>query len=104
MVVVRVTADEAAIVSNREIPDICLQHPIAVMLMDRTITFQSAHARERMQDPAVLRQRAKVELVPDEALERLMPAPSAGVVQGSLHVKLAASSILPEPLYFATCG
>jgi 2-methylcitrate dehydratase PrpD len=76
---VRVATDEAAIVNNREIPDICLQHLIAVMLVDRTITFQSAHAKERMQDPAVLRQRAKVELVPDEALERLMPRREAVV-------------------------
>ncbi|HXB69142.1 MAG TPA: MmgE/PrpD family protein [Candidatus Acidoferrales bacterium] len=78
-VVVLVATDEAAIVNNREIPDICLQHLIAVMLIDRTVTFQSAHAKERMQDPAVLRHRAKVELVPDEALERLMPRREAVV-------------------------
>ncbi len=72
-IVVRVAADEATIVDNREIPDISLQHLIAVMLLDGTVTFRSAHDKPRMQDAAVLRQRAKVELVHDTELERLMP-------------------------------
>jgi 2-methylcitrate dehydratase PrpD len=54
-------------------PDICLQHMIAVMLVDGTVTFRSAHDRQRMQDPAILRERAKVELIADEALDRLLP-------------------------------
>jgi 2-methylcitrate dehydratase PrpD len=79
-VVVRVATDEATIVNNREIPDICLQHLMAVMLLDRTVTFKSAHDKARMTDAAVLRQRAKVQLVPDEALERFMPR-RAGIVE-----------------------
>jgi 2-methylcitrate dehydratase PrpD len=78
-VIVRVAADEATIVDNREIPDISLQHLIAVMLVDKTVTFASAHDARRMQDPAVLRQRAKVQLVHDEELERLMPRREAVV-------------------------
>ena len=70
---VRVAANEAKIVNNREIPDICLQHLLAVMLLDKTVTFTSAHDLARMTDPAILRQRAKVQLVPDEELESLMP-------------------------------
>ena len=72
-VVVRVATNEAAIVNNREIPDICLQHLVAVMLLDKTVTFRSAHDKARMQDPAILRQRAKVQLTPDEELEKRMP-------------------------------
>ena len=72
-VVVRVATNEASIVNNREIPDICLQHMVAVMLLDKTATFKAAHDTARMQDPAVLRQRAKVQLVPDEDLQRLLP-------------------------------
>jgi 2-methylcitrate dehydratase PrpD len=60
-------------VNNREMPDICLQHIIAVMLLDKTVSFRAAHDKARMQDPAVLRERAKVELVSDEELERLIP-------------------------------
>ena len=61
-VVVRMATDEARTVNNREIPDICLQHMVAVMLLDKTASFAAAHDNARMKDPAVLRQRAKVEL------------------------------------------
>jgi 2-methylcitrate dehydratase PrpD len=54
-------------------PDISLQHLIAVMLIDKTVSFRSAHDKARMQDPVVLRQRAKVRLIRDEELERLLP-------------------------------
>ena len=76
-VIVRVATSEANVVNNREMPDICLQHMVAVMLLDKTASFQAAHDKPRMQDPAVLRQRAKVQLVADEELERLLPAREA---------------------------
>jgi 2-methylcitrate dehydratase PrpD len=76
-VVVRVATDEAAIVNNREISDINLQHLIAVMLLDKTVSFKAAHDVARMKDPAVLRERAKVQLVPDDELEKLMPQRTA---------------------------
>jgi 2-methylcitrate dehydratase PrpD len=72
-VAVRLAPSVAAVVDNRDIPDICLQHMIAVMLLDKTVSFKAAHDKPRMQDAAVLRQRAKVELVRDEALARLLP-------------------------------
>src|SRR5712664_4321002 len=62
-VVVRIASDEANTVSNRDMPDICLQHMVAIMLVDKTVTFGSVHDRARMKDPAVLRQRAKVDFV-----------------------------------------
>jgi len=70
---VQLATDEAAIVNNREIPDICIQHMVAVMLLDKTVSFVSAHDKERLKDPATLRERAKVQLIPDQELERLMP-------------------------------
>jgi 2-methylcitrate dehydratase PrpD len=72
-VLVRVATNEAAVVNNREIPDICLQHMVAVMMVDKTVTFRSAHETARMKDPAVLRERAKVQLIPDEELEKRLP-------------------------------
>jgi 2-methylcitrate dehydratase PrpD len=60
-------------VNARDMPDICLQHMVAVMLVDGTASFQAAHDKARMQEAGILRQRAKVELVPDEDLERLYP-------------------------------
>jgi 2-methylcitrate dehydratase PrpD len=53
-----------SVVNNRDMPDICIQHILAVMLLDRTLTFRSAHDKPRMQDPTVLRHRAKVRLDP----------------------------------------
>jgi 2-methylcitrate dehydratase PrpD len=53
-----------SVVDNRDMPDICIQHMLAVMLIDKTATFRSAHDKARMQDPAVLRHRAKVRLDP----------------------------------------
>jgi 2-methylcitrate dehydratase PrpD len=46
---------------------------VAVMLLDRTVSFASAHDRARLKDTATLRERAKVQLTPDDELERLMP-------------------------------
>ena len=70
---VRLAPQEAPIVDNAALPDICLQHLIAVMLIDGTVTFRSSHDKGRMQDSLVLRERAKVKLIPDEALGKLMP-------------------------------
>src|SRR5262249_20608335 len=78
-VVVRVATNEAIIVDNSEISDICLQHLMAVMLVDRTVSFKSAHDQARMKDPAILRERAKVQLTRDDELERLMPRREAVV-------------------------
>lgn len=72
-VVVRVGTSGAGITNNREIPDICMQHMVAVMLLDKTASFEAAHDEPRMRDPAVLRQRAKVELISDAELEKFFP-------------------------------
>ena len=83
-IVVRAATNEAKIVDNREIPDICMQHMIAVMLIDKTASFKSAHDTARMKDPEVLRQRAKVRLLGDEELEKLMPQ-RVGIVEVTLN-------------------
>ena len=54
-------------------PDICLQHMVAVMLLDKTASFAAAHDVPRMKDPQVLRERSKVELRPDDALSQYLP-------------------------------
>jgi 2-methylcitrate dehydratase PrpD len=72
-VVVRAATSAAYTVNNRDMPDICLQHLVAIMLLDKTVSFRAAHDKARMQDPAVLAERAKVQLVPDESLEKLIP-------------------------------
>jgi 2-methylcitrate dehydratase PrpD len=88
---VRVATSEAALVTNREMPDICMQHMIAVMLIDKTASFKAAHDKARMQDPAILKQRAKVQLIPDAELERQLP-----VREAIVEVTLADGSRITE--------
>jgi len=76
---VRLAPSEGRTVNNRDMPDICLQHIVAVMLVNGTVTFRSAHDRQLMHDPAILAARAKVNLVPDEELEKLYPKLVANV-------------------------
>jgi 2-methylcitrate dehydratase PrpD len=82
-VVVRMASDEARTVNNREIADICLQHMVAVMLLDKTASFAAAHDNARMKDPAVLRQRAKVELLADPRIDAVRPR-REGIVELTL--------------------
>jgi 2-methylcitrate dehydratase PrpD len=72
-VTVRLAPAVAAVVDNRDIPDICLQHMLAVMLLDKTVSFHAAHDKARMQDAQELRQREKVNLVGDAELAKLLP-------------------------------
>ncbi|HET9568904.1 MAG TPA: MmgE/PrpD family protein, partial [Vicinamibacterales bacterium] len=72
-VVVRLAPSVGAVVDNRDIPDICLQHMVAVMLIDKTASFHAAHDKARMQDASVLRQRSKVKYAPDATLAKLLP-------------------------------
>ena len=90
-VVVRLAPTVGAVVNNRDIPDICLQHMVAVMLIDETASFHAAHDKARMRDAAVLRQRAKVTYVPDESLAPLLPARVA-VVEITLDRRHASSA------------
>jgi len=73
-VVVRLDKAGANTVNNREMANICLQHLVAVMIIDKTVSFKTSHDNERMKDPAVLNLRAKVQLIPDAELDRLLPA------------------------------
>ena len=67
---IQVQDHEAAIVNNREMPNICLQHLIAVMLFDGTVTFSSAHDQARMEDRNILKLRKKIEFAGSAELTR----------------------------------
>ena len=94
-VAVRLAPTVAAVVDNRDMPDICLQHLVAVMLLDTTVSFHAAHDKPRMQDPSVLHQRAKVNLVHDADLAKLLPVRVAVVeielTDGSRHAERVAA-------------
>jgi len=70
---VRVAHLGANTTDNRDMPDICMQHMCAVMLLDGTVTFRSSHDDARMRDPKVLALRGRIELRGDDALTRAMP-------------------------------
>jgi 2-methylcitrate dehydratase PrpD len=72
-VVVTVATDEARTVNNRDIPNICMQYLIALMLIKGTVSFQDSHDRALMTDPAIVAARAKVDLVGSPALQQLYP-------------------------------
>jgi 2-methylcitrate dehydratase PrpD len=72
-IAVRIATSGATTVDNRQLPDISLQQMLAVMVVDGTVTFKAAHDLARMQDPVVIRERAKVELIPDDDLEKELP-------------------------------
>src|ERR1700676_1915883 len=79
-VVLRSATSQAERVNNREMPDINVQYLVAVMLIDKTVSFHAAHDKARMQDSAILHEKAKIELMGDEELEKLLPT-RVGVVE-----------------------
>jgi 2-methylcitrate dehydratase PrpD len=64
----RMPDKELEIVNNREMPDICVQHLLAVMLLDGNVTFASAHDFARMRDPEVLALRERIQVIGDPDL------------------------------------
>ena len=83
-VVVRIPASGARTVNNRKMPDVNVQYMVATILLDGKLTFESAHDYNRFQDPRVQEMRQRVELIPDEELERT-GARFQGVVE--VHLK-----------------
>ena len=79
-VVVRVAHQGANTTNNRDMPDICMQHLCAVMILDGTVSFKSSHDEKRMKDPRVLNLRKKITLLGDDALTRVMPS-RQGIVE-----------------------
>jgi len=79
-VVVRVAHQGANTTNNRDMPDICMQHLCAVMILDGTVSFKSSHDEKRMMDAKVLALRKKIELLGDDALTRAMPS-RQGIVE-----------------------
>jgi 2-methylcitrate dehydratase PrpD len=83
-VVVRVAHQGANTVNDRNMPDICMQHMCAVMLLDRGVSFRSSHDERRMRNPRVRALRSRIELYGDDALTRAMPS-RQGVVEITLR-------------------
>ena len=79
-ITVEIRSDEAFIVDNRDMPNICLQHLVALYLVDRKLSFESVHDAKRLEDPRVREIRAKIQLIASEPLMK------AGGRQAIIHV------------------
>ncbi|MGA0034365.1 MAG: MmgE/PrpD family protein [Burkholderiales bacterium] len=87
--VVRVAHQGANTTDNRNMPDICMQHMCAVMVIDGIVTFESSHDEKRMKNRQVLDLRRKITLLGDDALTRAMPSR-----QGIVELKLKDGRML----------
>jgi 2-methylcitrate dehydratase PrpD len=65
--------DRLHIVDNRDMPDVCLQHLLAIALIDGTVGFAAAHDRARMQDGAVMSLRSRMKAIPSKELTEARP-------------------------------
>jgi 2-methylcitrate dehydratase PrpD len=102
--VARMPDKELEIVDNRDMPDISVQHLLAVMLLDGTVTFASAHEFRRMKDPRVLKLRERIRAVGDpdltDALRRWRCVMEVKLRDGRVlgHQTLAAKGSFENPL------
>lgn len=82
--VARLTAimpdDRLHIVDDRDMPDVCLQHLLAVTLIDGGLGFAAAHDRARMRDGAVLDLRRRIFAIPSKELTEARP-PRQAIIQ-----------------------
>ena len=90
-VVVRIPSSGARTVNNRKMPDVNVQYMVANILLEGKLTFESAHDYKRLQDSQVQEMKQRVELVPDEELER-----AGARFQGLLEVTLKDGRTLRE--------
>lgn len=72
-VIVEVPAYSLAIIDNAPTPDLCVQHLVALMIIDRGATFASVHDGVRMKDPKVLAIRSLVTVKPSTELDAAKP-------------------------------
>lgn len=70
-VVVRVPDWEVEIIDDRPAPEMCLQHVLALILVDGRLGFAAAHDFQRLRERAVLVARKRVELLGDSRLAKL---------------------------------
>ena len=101
--VVRIPEDRAAIVNNRAMPDINLQHMIAVMLLDGAVSFRASHDFPRMRDSRVVRLKKRIHLVGIKPDARTASRWSAdrGRWQGEVEVTLRDGRSLKHYTYAA---
>ena len=84
-------ASGARTVNNRNMPDVNVQYMVSTILIDGKLTFESAHDYNRFHDPRVQEMKKRVELIPDQELER-----TGARFQGLVEVSLKSGHTLRE--------
>jgi 2-methylcitrate dehydratase PrpD len=72
-IVIELPDDRAKLVDNRTMPNINVQHLVALTLVDGQMTFANSHDHERMADPAVVALRSRIELIANPELTTALP-------------------------------
>ena len=77
---VRLPDDRAHLVDDRDMPGVCVQHLLAVLLLDGALGSHAAHDVARMRAPDVANLRRRITLVPDSGLTKARP-PRQAIVE-----------------------
>jgi 2-methylcitrate dehydratase PrpD len=83
-ITVRLPTGSDRTVDRTPAPDVNVQHLLAMLLIDGTLTFRSIHDHARMRDPKILALRAKIQVVPSNELLRARPRRQA-IVEVATH-------------------
>jgi 2-methylcitrate dehydratase PrpD len=81
---VRLPDDRIHLVDGSDVPNLCVQHLLAVLLLDGRLGFQAAHDQARLRDPKVLAMRQRIRAVPDAELTRALP-PRQAIVRVTMQ-------------------
>lgn len=88
--VIELPDDRCELVNNRNMPNINVQHLVALTLVDGGLSFESSHDHGRMSDARVLEVRRKIELKPNAQLTTALPPRqvimTAHLMSGQAHV------------------
>ena len=67
-IIVRIPSNVFPIVDNRTMPDINIQHILAVTLLDGGLSFETTHSYDRMNHPNVLEAKKLIKVIADDDL------------------------------------
>jgi 2-methylcitrate dehydratase PrpD len=81
---VRLPDDRIHLVDDSDVPNLCVQHLLALLLLDGRLGFQAAHDQARLRDPKVLALRQHIRAVPDAGLTRARP-PRQAIVRVTMR-------------------
>jgi 2-methylcitrate dehydratase PrpD len=95
-VVIHLPTRSARTVDGAPMPDVNVQHLLAVLLIDGRLTFESVHNHDRMKDPQVLALRKRMTIQPSEELMHARPRRQAIVdviTRDGVHITRRAVAV-----------